>query len=98
MNNPFDLMKNLKDIQSKMSNMEGKLNDLRETASVGGDMVTVTLNGKMEVLDLKIDPSVANDVQMLQVLIASAINTCNSRIQERLKKETMQLMGNNFNG
>ncbi len=100
MNNPFELMKNLKNIQNQMSNVEEKLNNLKETASVGGDMVSVTLNGKMEVLDLKIDPSVVdvNDLTMLQVLIASAINTCNARIQDRLKKETMDLMGNNFNG
>lgn len=95
MENPFDLMKNLNKIKNNFADMQEKLNALRETASVGGDMVAVTLNGKMEIIDIKIDPSVVtpDDVSTLQVLIASAFNTCNARMQLKIERETQELLG-----
>ena len=47
--NPFDLMKNMQNIQSQMQQMQSKLAVMRATGSAGAGMVDVTINGKMEV-------------------------------------------------
>ena len=45
--NPFDLMKNLKDLQGTMNQMREDLKNLSVTGSSGGNMVQVTMNGQI---------------------------------------------------
>ncbi|MFA5570190.1 MAG: YbaB/EbfC family nucleoid-associated protein [Sphaerochaetaceae bacterium] len=93
--NPFDLVKHMKNIQSQMSEMQSKLDTIRATGSSGGDMVSVTLNGKMEVISLSISEEIVDpqDVSTLEVLVASAFNAAVEQIQEVLKKEALSLGG-----
>ena len=69
--NPFDLMKNLKDLQGTMNQMREDLKNLSVTGSSGGNMVQVTMNGQLEMTAIKIDPIAVDprDVNMLQDLI-----------------------------
>ena len=53
--NPFDMVKNLKNIESQMKTMKEELANLEVTGSAGGNMVQVTLNGQFEVKAVKID-------------------------------------------
>ena len=52
-------------------------------------MVRITVNGKQEVISIKIDPSVINphDAEMLQDLIAAAVNGAIKRSQEMMAEE-----------
>ena len=52
-------------------------------------MVRITVNGKQEVISIKIDPSVINphDAEMLQDLIAAAVNGAIKRSQEMMTEE-----------
>ncbi|MFA7642907.1 MAG: YbaB/EbfC family nucleoid-associated protein [Sphaerochaetaceae bacterium] len=93
--NPFDLMKNMQNIQAQMQQMQSKLEHMRASGSAGAGMVEVTVNGKMEVQSIHIaqeivDPS---DVSTLEVLVASAFNAAVKDVQERLKSEAMSLTG-----
>ena len=58
-------------------------------------MVTVTLNGKFEMLDIKLDPICVDnrDVQMLQDLIVAAHNNAMENVQEKLKSSSSSLLG-----
>jgi DNA-binding YbaB/EbfC family protein len=91
--NPFDLLKNMNNLRSQMEEMQGKLTTLYATGTSGGDMVKVTINGKMEVQSIKIEEALVDpsDVKTLEVLIAAAFNDATAQIQELLKEEATSL-------
>jgi hypothetical protein len=64
-------------------------------ASSGGGMVTVTANGRQEVLSVKIEPEVVNpdDVEMLQDLIQAAVNDALRKAQELVAQEMSKVTG-----
>jgi len=84
-----DFIKQLHEAQTAISKMNEKLETIRVEFSSGGGMVTVTMNGKKELVGIKIDPQVinANDPEMLQDLIISAVNGASARIDEQMKNE-----------
>ena len=58
-------------------------------------MVTVTMNGKFEMTDIKLDPICVDnrDVQMLEDLIIAAHNSAMSNVQEQIKEKSSALLG-----
>jgi len=64
-------------------------------ASSGGGMVNVVMNGKQEVLSIRIDPEVVNreDVEMLQDLIVAAMNEAIRKSQEMMTEEMKKITG-----
>ena len=93
--NPFDLVKNLKDIQGTMDKMKQQMESMSATGSSGGNMVQVTLNGKFEMTAIKIDPIAVDprDVKMLEDLIIAANRAAMEKIQEQIKENTSSLTG-----
>lgn len=71
--NPFDLVKNLKDIQGQMSQMKDEMQKISVTGSAGGNMVQVTMNGEFQMTSIKIDPIAVDprDVKMLEDIIVA---------------------------
>jgi DNA-binding YbaB/EbfC family protein len=65
------------------------------TASVGGGMVSVTVNGKNELLSIHIDKEVINpeDQTMLQDLVVSAVNEGIKKAQDMAQSEMRKLTG-----
>lgn len=70
------MMKQLQQLQEQLEQAQDSLADELVTASVGGGMVTVTMNGHQEVKSIKISPDVVDpdDVEMLEDLILAAIS------------------------
>jgi DNA-binding YbaB/EbfC family protein len=93
--NPFDILKNAQKIQEQMGSMQEKLASISEKGQSGGGMVEAELNGKFEVLSLRIKPEAVdpNDIQMLEDLVAAAFNAAAEKIKERLQKELGALAG-----
>lgn len=93
--NPFDLMKNMQNIQAQMQHMQAKLEQMRANGSAGAGMVEVTVNGKMEVQSIRIAPEVVDpsDISTLEVLVASAFNAAVKDVQDRLKSEAASIAG-----
>jgi DNA-binding protein YbaB len=56
--NPFDILKNAQKLQEHMGVFQEKLGSINATGSAGGGMVEVDLNGKFEVLAVRIAPEV----------------------------------------
>jgi DNA-binding YbaB/EbfC family protein len=82
--------------------MHGKISQLQEEmanktveASAGGGMVTIVINGKQQVLSIRIDPEVVNreDVDMLQDLICAAVNEAIRKSQEMMTEEMKKITG-----
>jgi len=70
------LMKQAQQFQERLNQMQDELGAKTVTGSAGGGMVTVTVNGRGELLSLSLERGVVNpdDVQLLQDLILSAVN------------------------
>ena len=85
--NPFEMMKNLAGMQTQLKNAQDQLSNITATGSSGGNMVVVTLNGKFELVDIKLDPICVDnrDIPMLQDLILSAFHDASQKIQEQIK-------------
>ncbi|MDR0312036.1 MAG: YbaB/EbfC family nucleoid-associated protein [Treponema sp.] len=91
--NPFDILKNAQKIQEQMGAFQEKLGDIRAEGSSGGGMVIVELNGRMEVMTLKIGEEAMEDREMLQDLIIAAINNAMEKVREVMNQEMGALAG-----
>ena len=87
--NPFDILKNAQKIQEQMGSFQEKLGQLQITGSAGGGMAEIDMNGKMEVLALRIAPEAmeGGDREMLEDLICAAFNNAMEKIREEINRE-----------
>lgn len=89
-----DMMGHAKQMQEQM---ERKLFDTVVEATAGGGIVTARMNGKKELLKLKIDPTVigstTSDIELLEDLITSAVNEAGRRADEAMKSSVQSMMG-----
>ena len=74
--NQAAMIKQAQKMQQEMLRMQEEMESKTWSATAGGGMVTASVNGKHEVLDLKINPEAVDpdDVDMLQDMIIAAIN------------------------
>ena len=74
--NQAAMMKQAQKMQQEMLRMQEEMETKTWSAAAGGGMVTATVNGKHEVVDLKINPEAVDpdDVEMLQDMIIAAVN------------------------
>ena len=95
---------NLNDLLSKAQEVQKTIQEKQEaavqqqyTASVGGGMVEIIVNGKPEVLSVKIDEEVVdkNDIELLEDLVRSACNEALRQVKEN-STGSLQDMVKNF--
>ncbi|MBR7064021.1 MAG: YbaB/EbfC family nucleoid-associated protein [Treponema sp.] len=99
--NPFELLKNSAKIQQEAEKMKAELENLSAEGSSGGKMVTITVNGRMEITDIHLDPICVDnrDVKMLEDLIIAAHHSAIENIQDQIKaKSSTLLQGMNIPG
>ena len=87
--NPFDILKNAQMIQEQMGVFQEKLGEIVITGSAGGGMAEIEMNGKMEVLAVRISPEAMDgeDRDFLQDLLMAAFNNAMEKIREAINKE-----------
>src|SRR4030042_6299065 len=90
-----DLMKQAQKMQQEMGRIQEESKKKTVEATAGGGMVTVTANGAMEILSIKIERDVVNpdDIEMLQDLIIAAVNEALRRAQQMVNNEMSKLTG-----
>ena len=95
MQNFGNIMKQAKKMQERMVELQEELATKSVEATAGGGMVSVTVNGKFEILSLKIEKEVVNpeDVEMLQDLIVAAVNEGIRKAQEMAASEMGKITG-----
>jgi len=78
-----------------MANLQKELEMKTVEAQAGGGMVRVVVNGKYEIVSLKIEKEVVNpeDIEMLQDLIAAAVNEGVRKAQEMASSEMAKITG-----
>lgn len=89
------LFKQAQEMQSRMGEMQEKLEELEVSGDAGGGMVAVTLNGKGAMQRIRIDPSLINpeEAELLEDLITAAHNDAKGRLEARLQEEMTKLTG-----
>jgi len=95
MSNLGQMLKQAQEMQSKMAEMQAKLEGVEVTGASGGGLVTVTLGGKGDVRKIKIDPSIvdAEDIEVLEDLITAAVNDARGKLEARVAEEMAKLTG-----
>ncbi len=96
--NPFDMLKQLQEIQSRMGEIQEKLRTLHVSGTSGGGLVTVEMNGQMEVEKVSILPEAVDskDIRMLEDLVLSALSDALAHLKEKLKEEMSLFTGLNL--
>jgi hypothetical protein len=91
----FNPMQQVKALQDKMLKMQEELAFLKVEGSAGGGMVVAVMNGRQELLSIKIDPQVVdpNDLEMLQDLAVAAVNDALRKSQELASGEMGKIAG-----
>ena len=89
------LMKQAQEMQGKMQQMQEGLARKQITADAGGGMVQATVNGKMELVKLKIDKTKIDlaDIEMLEDVIIAAVSAAQKRAGESMAQEMQRAAG-----
>jgi len=89
------LMKQAQQMQAKMMRVQEELEGRTVEATSGGGMVTAVVNGKHELISLKIEKDVVDpeDIEMLQDLVVAAVNEGVRKAQEMAQEEMSKLTG-----
>jgi DNA-binding YbaB/EbfC family protein len=89
-----NMMKQAQALQANMQKAQAELAAMEVMGESGGGMVKVTLNGKHEAKRVQIDPSVPlDDREMLEDLVAAAINDAAQRLESVTQQKMSGVMG-----
>jgi DNA-binding YbaB/EbfC family protein len=93
--NPFDVFKQLQGLQSRVGEIQEKLKAVHVTGSAGGGLVTVDMNGQMQVEKVTIAPEAVDprDIPMLQDLVLAAVTDAMERMKEKIRDEVSSATG-----
>ncbi|MGC2873720.1 YbaB/EbfC family nucleoid-associated protein [Ihubacter sp. mB4P-1] len=82
-------------MQRQMEQMQAELEEKEITTTSGGGAVSVTVNGKKEIVTLQIDKDVVDpdDVEMLQDLVVAAVNEAMRQVDDISNAEMGKLTG-----
>jgi len=88
-----DMSKLLEGMQEQAQKLESELEAKEFTVKTGGGMVSVTVSGKGEIIDLEIDDSLLEDKESLQILLIAAVNDANKMVEDNKKNSAMGMLG-----
>jgi nucleoid-associated protein EbfC len=93
--NMSNLMKQAQQLQANMQRAQAEIATLEVTGEAGGGMAKVTMTGKHEVRRVVLDPSIvsSDDKDMLEDLIAAAINDAVQKVERTTQEKMSSLMG-----
>ncbi len=89
------MMKEARRVQEQIVQMQEELHQREIEASSGGGAVTVRVNGKQELLSLKIAPEAVDpdDVELLEDMVMAAVNEANKQSREMVSSEMAKITG-----
>lgn len=89
MNNFNQLMKQAQQMQAKLMEAQGKMNDLEIVGTSGGGMVSVVINGKVDIKRLIIDPKLMSpdETDILSDLIVAAFSDAKSKLESEMAEQ-----------
>ncbi len=93
--NMGNLMKQAQMLQANMQRAQAEIANLEVTGEAGGGMAKVVMNGKHQVRRVTLDPSIvsSDDREMLEDLVAAAINDAVQKVERSTQEKMSSLMG-----
>ena len=88
-----NMLKQAKKLQAQMTRIQEEMEEKTVSASAGGGMVEAVMNGKQQLLSLKISPEALEDREMLQDMVVAAVNKAQEEAQEMMKSAMGEVMG-----
>lgn len=92
--NFLKMMKQAKEMQEKMASIQEEITKISVSGQAGGDLVALTLNGRMEITAISIDRSLMNpaETDVLEDLIIAAHRDARTKIESVLQEKTKAMM------
>lgn len=93
--NPKQLQEMMSRAQDMQRELQQKMAETVVDASAGGGSVTVRMNGQKHVLSVKIEPDIvqSGDVEMLQDMVAAAVNEAGRKVDEAMQSNLGGMLG-----
>ena len=90
-----NMMKRLQQMEEDMARVQQECEVAEYSASAGGGAIDVTVNGKHQVVSVKIQPDVVDpeDVEMLEDLLVAAVNEAMRKADETAEREMGKITG-----
>ena len=90
-----NMMKRIQQMQEDMARVQQECEEAEYSASSGGGAIDVTVNGKHQVVSVKIQPDVVDpeDVEMLEDLLVAAVNEAMRKADETAEREMGKITG-----
>ncbi|UCD47357.1 MAG: YbaB/EbfC family nucleoid-associated protein [Deltaproteobacteria bacterium] len=90
-----DMLRQAQQMQERLARVQEELAGKTVEASAGGGMVTVVVNGRQEIVSVRIEKEVVSpdDVELLQDLVAGAVNEAISRSRKMMADEMAKITG-----
>jgi DNA-binding YbaB/EbfC family protein len=91
----FNLQELMSQAKRQYDAMQKKMQETVVEASSGGGSVTAKMDGRKQLLSLKIDPEVlkANDLEMLQDLVTAAVNEAGRKVDDAMQSSIGGMLG-----
>jgi len=91
----FNLQELMSQAKKQYEVLQKKMQETVVEASSGGGSVTVKMDGRKQVLGIKIDPEAAKsgDVEMLQDLVTAAVNAAGQKVDEAMQSTMGGMLG-----
>lgn len=95
MKNFASMMKQAQELQGRMTEMQAEMEQAQVEGRAGGGMVTLTLNGKGEMVGLKLDPSLLKpeEAEIIEDLIVAAHADAKAKVEVLMKEKMEKLTG-----
>ena len=93
--NMQSMIKQAQKMQEEMTEKQAELEALEYDVAAGGGVINVKINGKKEILSVKIDPEVVDpdDVETLEDLIVAAVNEAINKVETVYNEEMQKITG-----
>lgn len=90
-----DLIRQAQQMQERMAKLQEELAGRTVEATAGGGMVTVVMNGRQEIVSVRIEKEVVSpdDVELLQDLVRGAVNEAVARSRKMMAEEIGKITG-----
>ena len=90
-----NMMKKIQQMQDEMTRVQQECENAEYNASAGGGAIDVTVNGKHQLVSVKIQPDVVDpeDVEMLEDLLVAAVNEAMRKADETMEREMGKITG-----
>ena len=90
---PGNMQQMMRQAQQMQEKMQQEIAAIKVEATAGGGMVTVQMDGKKNLLSVKIDPEVAGDVEMLQDMVLAACNEAFNKVESEIQGKMSGMLG-----